>query len=38
MDLALRIAAGLLAAVALAGSISKTFAPEEKLAATPGGG
>ncbi|MFI5588474.1 DoxX family protein [Amycolatopsis sp. NPDC051758] len=37
MDLALWIAAGLLAVVALAGGISKTFVPKEKLAAAPGG-
>ncbi|MEV4116637.1 hypothetical protein [Nonomuraea sp. NPDC049695] len=33
MDLALWIAAGLLAVVALVGGISKTFLPKEKLAA-----
>ncbi|MEU8385799.1 DoxX family protein [Streptosporangium sp. NPDC048865] len=38
MNLALWIAAGLLAAVALAGGISKTFVPKEKLAAVHGGG
>ncbi|MFI1393492.1 DoxX family protein [Streptomyces sp. NPDC020681] len=38
MDIALWIAAGLLAAVALGGGISKTFVPKEKLAALPGGG
>jgi hypothetical protein len=38
MDLALWIAAGLLAAVALAGGVSKTFVPKEKLAAVHGGG
>ena len=38
MNLTLWIAAGLLAAVALAGGISKTFVPREKLAAAPGGG
>jgi hypothetical protein len=38
MDLALWIAAGLLAAVALAGGISKTFVPVEKLGRAPGGG
>ncbi|MGI5273415.1 DoxX family protein [Nonomuraea sp. CA-218870] len=38
MDLALWTAAGLLAAVALAGGITKTFVPREKLAAAPGGG
>ncbi|MFD3683658.1 DoxX family protein [Nocardiopsis sp. NPDC058631] len=37
MDLTLWIAAGLLAAVALTGGISKTFVPREKLAAVPGG-
>ncbi|MFD5795830.1 DoxX family protein [Streptomyces diastatochromogenes] len=37
MDLALWIAAGLLAAVALAGGVSKAFVPLEKLAAAPGG-
>ncbi len=37
MDLALWIAAGLLAAVALAGGISKTFVPTAKLAAAHGG-
>jgi hypothetical protein len=37
MDLALWIAAGLLAAVALAGGITKTFLPEERLAAHEGG-
>jgi hypothetical protein len=37
MDLALWIAAGLLAAVALAGGISKTFVPLERLAAHEGG-
>jgi hypothetical protein len=37
MNLALWIAAGLLALVALAGGISKAFVPKEKLAATPGG-
>ncbi|GAA0898490.1 DoxX family protein [Pseudonocardia zijingensis] len=37
MDLALWIAAGLLAAVALAGGVSKTFVPKEKLAAHDGG-
>jgi hypothetical protein len=37
MDLALWIAAGLLAAVALAGGITKTFVPKEKLAAHAGG-
>ncbi|MFE5033093.1 DoxX family protein [Streptomyces sp. NPDC056683] len=38
MNLALWITAGLLAAVALAGGISKTFVPREKLAAAHGGG
>ncbi|WP_328540656.1 DoxX family protein [Streptomyces sp. NBC_00344] len=38
MNLALWIAAGLLAAVALAGGITKTFVPKERLAAAPGGG
>lgn len=37
MNLALWIAAGLLALVALAGGISKTFIPKEKLAAHRGG-
>lgn len=37
MNLALWIAAGLLAVVALAGGISKTFIPKEKLAAHHGG-
>ncbi len=37
MNLSLWIAAGLLAAVALAGGISKTFVPKAKLAAAPGG-
>ncbi|WP_328306218.1 DoxX family protein [Actinomycetospora sp. NBC_00405] len=37
MDIALWIAAGLLAAVALAGGITKTFLPPEKLAAHEGG-
>ena len=36
MNLALWIAAGLLAVVALAGGISKTFVPKEKLDAYPG--
>ncbi|MEV6135665.1 DoxX family protein [Nocardia sp. NPDC051990] len=35
MNLALWIAAGLLAVVALAGGISKTFVPKEKLAEIP---
>lgn len=38
MNLALWIAAGLLAAVALTGGISKTFVPKERLAAVHGGG
>jgi hypothetical protein len=38
MNLALWIAAGLLAAVALTGGITKTFVPKEKLAAVHGGG
>lgn len=38
MNLALWIAAGLLAAVALIGGITKTFVPKEKLAAANGGG
>jgi hypothetical protein len=38
MDLALWIAAGLLAVVALTGGVSKTFVPKAKLAATHGGG
>jgi hypothetical protein len=38
MNLALWIATGLLAAVALGGGISKTFMPMDKLAATRGGG
>ncbi|MCO1594435.1 DoxX family protein [Micromonospora sp. RHAY321] len=38
MNLALWTAAGLLAAVALLGGISKTFVPKEKLAEAPGGG
>ena len=37
MNLALWIAAGLLAAVAMAGGISKTFVPKAKLAAAHGG-
>jgi hypothetical protein len=37
MDLALWIAAGLLAGVALTGGITKTFLPREKLAAHEGG-
>ncbi|WP_067846102.1 DoxX family protein [Nocardia lijiangensis] len=37
MNLALWICAGLLATVALAGGITKTFVPREKLAAAPGG-
>lgn len=38
MNLALWIGAGLLAVVALAGGISKTFVPKEKLAAAHGWG
>ncbi|MFB7501934.1 DoxX family protein [Streptomyces broussonetiae] len=38
MDLALWIAAGLLAAVALTSGIIKTFVPREKLAEAKGGG
>jgi hypothetical protein len=38
MNLALWIAAGLLAAVAFGGGISKTFVPKEKLATINGGG
>ncbi|MCG5434593.1 DoxX family protein [Micromonospora foliorum] len=38
MNLALWIAAGLLAAVALTGGITKTFVPKQKLAGTNGGG
>ncbi|MER7586576.1 DoxX family protein [Micromonospora sp. NPDC127501] len=38
MNLALWTAAGLLAAVALAGGITKTFVPKQKLAAANGGG
>ncbi|WP_046729191.1 DoxX family protein [Streptomyces humi] len=38
MNLALWTAAGLLAAVALTGGITKTFVPREKLAAAHGGG
>ncbi|MEV5833917.1 DoxX family protein [Nocardia sp. NPDC052112] len=37
MNLALWIAAGLLATVALAGGITKTFLPKQKLAAAHGG-
>lgn len=37
MNLALWIAAGLLAVVALTGGFSKAFVPKEKLAAAPGG-
>ncbi|GAA2430712.1 DoxX family protein [Actinomadura vinacea] len=37
MNLALWIAAGLLAAVALVGGITKTFVPKERLAAQHGG-
>lgn len=38
MNLALWIAAALLTAVALAGGVSKTFVPKERLAAAHGGG
>jgi len=38
MNLALWIATGVLAAVALTGGISKTFVPKEKLARVHGGG
>lgn len=38
MNLALWIVAGLLAAVALAGGLTKTVLPMEKLATAPGGG
>ncbi|MET8282761.1 DoxX family protein [Micromonospora sp. NPDC005174] len=38
MNIALWIAAGLLAAVALAGGITKTFVPRKKLASHRGGG
>ncbi|MFV2103619.1 DoxX family protein [Micromonospora sp. LOL_024] len=38
MNLALWIAAGLLAAVSLLGGITKTFVPKEKLAAAHSGG
>ncbi|GGN38429.1 DoxX family protein [Streptomyces fuscichromogenes] len=38
MNLTLWIAAGLLAAVALVGGVSKTFVPRERLAAAHGGG
>ncbi|CAM5382228.1 DoxX family protein [Streptomyces aurantiogriseus] len=38
MNLALWIGAGLLAAVALVGGVSKTFVPKETLAAAHGGG
>ncbi|MFG2498630.1 DoxX family protein [Streptomyces sp. NPDC048441] len=38
MNLALWIGAGVLAAVALGGGITKTFIPREKLAAAHGGG
>ncbi|MEV6816025.1 DoxX family protein [Micromonospora sp. NPDC051296] len=38
MNVTLWIAAGLLAVVALAGGITKTFVPKEKLAEAPGGG
>ena len=37
MNVTLWIAAGLLALVALAGGITKTFVPKEKLAEAPGG-
>lgn len=37
MNLALWIAAGLLAAIALAGGISKTFVPKKKIAEFPAG-
>ena len=37
MDLALWIAAGLLAVVALTGGVSKAFVPKERLAAAHGG-
>ncbi|WIY01880.1 DoxX family protein [Amycolatopsis mongoliensis] len=37
MNIALWIAAGLLAVVALTGGVSKAFVPKAKLAATPGG-
>jgi hypothetical protein len=37
MDLALWIAAGVLAVVALVGGLAKAFVPMEKLAAAPGG-
>lgn len=37
MDLALWIAAGPLAAVAMAGGVTKTFMPKERLAAAHGG-
>jgi hypothetical protein len=37
MNVALWIAAGLLALVALVGGISKVFVPQEKLAGSPGG-
>jgi hypothetical protein len=38
MNLALWIAAGLLAAVALTGGVTKTFVPKERLAVAQGGG
>jgi DoxX-like protein len=38
MNIALWIAAGLLAAVALTGGVSKAFVPKARLAAAPGGG
>ncbi|SEO81974.1 DoxX family protein [Actinacidiphila rubida] len=37
MNMALWIAAGLLAVVALTGGVSKAFVPKEKLAQAPGG-
>ncbi|WP_405492459.1 DoxX family protein [Nocardia sp. NBC_00511] len=37
MNVALWICAGVLAAVALVGGLTKTFVPRAKLAATPGG-
>jgi hypothetical protein len=37
VNLTLWIAAGLLAAVAMAGGVTKTFVPKAKLAAAPGG-
>jgi DoxX-like protein len=38
MNLVLWVAAGLLALVALAGGVTKTFVPKRKLARAPGGG